>query len=108
MSHRTLVVIAIAYAYPMPQAAERALLVLKTTDGTAFTPGKVWRSNPQQQRAFNTFILSTDARQVLLSPVLGGCKTKVAKIVAISIGALQRLVSLQTVGGVSDRSNQQA
>ena len=35
--------------------------------------------------------------EVLLAPITLGCKTKVAKIIGISIAALQRLV---TLGGV--------
>lgn len=37
----------------------------------------------------------------LLKPITSGCKTKVAKIVGISISALQRLVSIGGVPTVS-------
>lgn len=42
-----------------------------------------------------------DRSTELLAPVTLGCKTKTAKIIGISISALQRLVSLQGVPTVS-------
>ncbi|KAH6905130.1 hypothetical protein BKA70DRAFT_1293490 [Coprinopsis sp. MPI-PUGE-AT-0042] len=63
------------------EAAEKSLAVL--------------RSSPAQAAA----ILGTDGPQSdeLLRPIYMGCATKNAKVVAISLGSLQRLISLKAV-----------
>jgi hypothetical protein len=44
---------------------------------------------------------ATEKEQTLLTPILAGCKTKIPKVVAICLSALQRLISLRLVSGVS-------
>ncbi|KAF6747528.1 hypothetical protein DFP72DRAFT_604758 [Ephemerocybe angulata] len=63
------------------EAAEKSLAIL--------------RSSPEQATAS----LSSDGPQSedLLKPVFMGCATKNAKVVAISLGSLQRLISLKAV-----------
>jgi hypothetical protein len=80
----------------MGQAGEHALGLLKN----APVARKVLVGTFNKPAGRDSLIPSAHADE-LLKPITLGCKTKVAKIVGISIAALQRLVSLGGVPTVS-------
>ncbi|KAG8920589.1 hypothetical protein FRC02_000807 [Tulasnella sp. 418] len=63
------------------EAAEKALAILRAQPDA--NSGSLSRDGPQSEE--------------LLRPVFMGCSTKNAKVVAISLGSLQRLISLKAV-----------